>query len=69
MFLSLLNKDSGIVKRHTMTWTWFGLIVLLPFITFDVISSEVCYPTHTVTGQAFQAIYQYLLHILSPVTS
>ena len=28
----------------------------------------VSYPIHTVPGQAFLAVYQYLVHILSPVT-
>ena len=52
--------DSGLV---------FGLIsVLQPFNTFKVILGAVSYHNHTVPGQASKAVYQYLVHILSPVT-
>ena len=48
---------------------FFGLIsVLRPVNTFYVISGVVSYPNHTVPGQAFYAVYQYLVHILPPVT-
>ena len=47
----------------------FGLIsVLRPFNTFWVILGAVSYPNHTVPGQVSQAVYQYLVHILWPVT-
>ena len=47
----------------------FGLIsVLRPFNTFYVILGAVSYPNHSVPGQASLAVYQYLVHILSPVT-
>ena len=38
------------------------------FNTFKVISGVVSYPNHTVPGQAYYAVYQYLVHIRSPVT-
>ena len=45
-------------------WFWFGLIsVLWPFDTFAV-----SYLDYTVPWQASWAVYQYLVHILSPVT-
>ena len=46
-----------------------GLIsVLRPFNTFWVILGAVSYPNHTVPGQVSKAVYQYLVHIISPVT-
>ena len=42
--------------------------VLRPFNTCQVISGMVSYPIHTVPGQASYAVYQHLVHILSPVT-
>ena len=45
---------------------WFGLISVLKALQH--ISGVVSYPNHTVPGQASYAVYQYLVHILSPVT-
>ena len=42
--------------------------VLRPFGTFQVISGMVSFPIHTVPGQASCAVYQYVVHILSPKT-
>ena len=42
--------------------------VLRPFDTFQVISGAVSYSIHTVPGQASMAVYQFVVHILSPVT-
>ena len=41
--------------------------ILWPFNTFYVISGVVSYSNHTVPGQVSQAVYQHLVHILSPV--
>ena len=54
-------------RINTVLLVWL-ISVLWPFNTFYVISGAVSYPNHTVPGQASYAIYQYLVHILSPVT-
>ena len=52
-----------------MSVSCLGLVsVLWPFNTSKVISGGVCYSNQTVPEQACLAVYQYLVHILSPIT-
>ena len=44
------------------------IFVLRSFNTFYVILGAVSWPSHAVPGQATSAVYQYLVHIISPVT-
>lgn len=60
------RKKENCIWNHTfMLFLYWGL---RPFHTFKVISSEVSYPSYTVPGQASEAVYQYLVPILSPLT-
>ena len=65
----MCSKDrQGLKASSCRQQRLFGLIsVLRPFDTFYVFSGMVSSPSHTVPGQASLAVYQYLVHILSPV--
>ena len=77
----LISAVVGIVDLDSCVVTRFGMFaisikfcccvsVLRPFDTFNVISGAVCYTNYPhCSGQASYAVYQYLVHILSSVTT